>query len=111
MSQYTSIIATDADQSITIDATAAGLTLTLPAEYSVSQAFTGGRATVQVRTAPILYTLNGTAPTAADESTGLKLNIGDILVLTGLTEMRNLKMIRATGTSGAVFVTYEKKVR
>lgn len=108
MSEYSSILATDADESITVDATAAGKTLTLPAEYATSAR--GGRALIQVRTAPILYTLNGTAPTATDESTGTKLNVGDILILTGLIEMRNLKMIRATATSGAVFVHYEKKV-
>jgi len=108
MPSYSSIIATDADESISVTATAA--TLTLPAQFSSTGGSNAGRVTIQVRTAPILYTINGTAPTAADESTGIKLNVGDILILTTLACMRNLNMVRATGTSGAVFVQYEQRV-
>jgi histidine ammonia-lyase len=108
MPSYSSIVATDADQSISVSNTAA--TLTLPAEFASTGGSHSGRVTVQVRTAAILYTINGTAPTAADESTGIKLNVGDILILTTLAAMRNLKMIRASGTDGAVFVQYEKRV-
>jgi hypothetical protein len=108
MPQYGPIISTDADESIAVDATAR--TLTLPAEYATNGGRTGGRATIQVRTAAILYTINGTAPTATDESTGVKLNVGDLLILTNTQEMRNLKMIEATATDAAVFVQYEKKI-
>ena len=103
---YSAILATDADQSVAVSNSAA--TLTLPAHFS-SSGVTAGRVSIQVRTAPILYTLNGTAPTAADESTGKKLVPGDTLILTTLVEMRNLNMLRATGTDGAVFAVYEKR--
>ncbi len=112
MSSYSSIVAADADETISVAATAA--TLTLPSIFTKANRATkgpnGGRVTIQVRTAPILYTINGTAPSAADESTGIKLNVGDLLILTTLPEMDNLNMIRATSTTGAVFAQYERRV-
>ena len=105
--EYGPILATDADENIAVSSSA--VNLTLPAEFS-SKGVNSGKAVIQVRDAAILYTINGTAPTAADESTGNKLNVGDELVITSLSEMRNLNMIRATGTDGAVFVRYEKRI-
>ena len=108
MPSYTSITATDSDQNLAVSSTA--VALTLPAYFT----FTGGRVnhgrvTIQCRTAPVLFTLNGTAPTAADESTGTKLKVGSQLILTTLKEMRSIKFIRATGTDGAVFAFYEAR--
>lgn len=108
MPSYTSIVAADADRSDTISNTA--VTLTLPAYFTVSSGRVNhGRAVIQVRTAPILYTVNGTAPTAADESTGTKANIGDLIIITTLNEMRNFNAIRATGSDGAIFTYYQAR--
>ena len=112
MPSYSAILSTDADESISVTSTAGELTL--PAVFAAAarqaRGVSGGSATIQVRTAPILYTINGTAPTAADASTGIRLNIGDIIILTTFIEMDNLKMRRATDTDGAVFVQYERRV-
>lgn len=109
---YSAILATDADEPITVGG--AAVTLTLPSVFAAAdrktKGVTGGRVVIQVRTAPILYTLNGTAPTDSDASTGERLEVGDRLTLTTFAEMDNLKMIRATATSGAVFCTYERRV-
>lgn len=104
---YSSIRATDADQNIAVSSST--VTLTLPAHFSTN-GVNNGRAQIQVRTAAILYTKNGTAPTAATESTGTKLKVGDFLILETLEEMNLLNMIRATGVDGAVFVEYSKYV-
>ena len=106
MPNYSAILATDADQNIAIDATAR--TLTLPAYFSPNGST--GRAVILVRTAAVLFTTNGTAPTAADESTGDKASVGDRIITVGQVEMKNIKMIRATGVDAAVFVRYEKRV-
>ena len=107
MPNYSAILATDADENIAIDATAR--TLTLPAEFSSSGVKTG-QAIVQARTAAVLYTFNGTAPTSGDESTGVKINVGDVYTFEGLSILRNLKFIRATGSDGAIFVQYLKRI-
>ncbi len=107
MPTYASIIAADGDENITVAGTAA--TLTLPAQFSTSGGL-GGRAIAECRDAAILFTLNGTAPTDIDGSTGHRLGIGDVLILDTKQEMQNLKMIRETSVSGAVFVTYQTRV-
>ena len=107
MPGYSSILAADGDESISVTNTAASLTL--PAHFA-SSGVNAGRATIQCRTAPILFTLNGTAPTTEDASTGIRLEIGEKLVLSTLAEMRNLRMIRAIASNGAVFVIYERRV-
>lgn len=112
MAGYSAILSTDADESISVAGSAASLTLpaALAQANRATKGITGGRATIQVRTAPILFTLNGTAPTDSDAATGTRLEIGQRLVLTSLIEMDNLKMVRATSVSGAVFVFYERRV-
>ena len=107
MPSYSAIIESDAIEDISVTNTAGGLTL--PAYFSQTGK-TGGRARIQVRTADILYTIHGTAPTAADEATGHKLSVGQILILTTLAEMNNLSMVRATGTNGSVNVQYDKRI-
>ena len=103
---FSVLVAADGTQTLTVGAVA--VTLTLPAAYVATT--THGLAIIQVRTAPILYTLNGVAPIAADESTGTKVNAGETFQLDSIYEMQNLKMIRATATSGAVFVQYERHI-
>ncbi len=104
--KYSAIIATDADQTLAVSNSA--VQLTEPAYFS-GNGVTGGRARCQVRDAAVLVTTNGTAPTAADESTGTKINVGDFLILNRI-EIANANFIRATGTDGAMFITYEKLV-
>jgi hypothetical protein len=112
MASYSSIAATDADADLTVDATARSLTL--PSIFAAAdrqtKGVTGGRVTIQVRTAPILYTLNGTDPTAATLGTGTELFPGDLMILTTFAEMDALSMIRATSTSGKVFYFFERRV-
>lgn len=112
MASYSSILNADADANLAIDDTARGLTL--PSVFAKAdrqtKGVTGGRVTIQVRTAPVLYTLNGTAPTAADLTTGTELFPGDLLILTTLAEMDNVSLIRATSTSGVIFYFFERRV-
>lgn len=112
MPSYSAILATDGDENISVGGTVA--TLTLPTALNASarqtKGVTGGRATIRVRTAPILYTLNGTAPTDSDYTTGQELKVGELLVLTSFAEMDNFKAIRATATTAALYVQYERRV-
>ena len=111
MPSYTAILAADADANLAVSS--AAVQLTLPSIYSAAnrqKSVMSGRGTIQVRTAPVLFTLNGTAPTDADESTGTKLGVGDFLRLTTFAEMVNLNLIRATGSDGAVFYFFERRV-
>ena len=112
MPSYSAIVAADADESIAITSSAGELTL--PTVFSVAarqtRGVTGGRVTILVRTAAILWTINGTAPTAGDASTGDLLNVGDRLVLTTFPEMDNLKMRPATATDGAAFAVYQRRI-
>ena len=103
--EYSAILDEDANQSIVVSSSAVGLTL--PAYYS-TLGILGGQCRIQVRTAPILFTVNGFSPDLENEATGEKANIGDIIILDTLVEMRNINMCRATSTNGAVFVTYLK---
>ena len=104
---YSAILAADANENIEI--TDSVVQLTLPAYYS-STGIISGRCRIQVRTAAILFTPTGNAPTASNEATGEKANVGDVIILDTLVEMKNLNMVRATGTNAAVFVTYEKLI-
>jgi len=77
--------------SLTVDNTVGGVSL--PAACSGS---TG--AFMVLETAQIRFTLDGTAPTT---STGVLLEIGQNLTLTGSTQISNFKAIR-TGVSSGV---------
>ena len=81
------------------------VTLTLPTGFNQAN----GRAVIQVRTAAILFTLNGVDPTATDYTTGSEVRSGSSLTVYG-SEMGALKMIRATATSAEVHVRYETRV-
>jgi|TARA_Y100000310_G_scaffold33677_1_gene31841 hypothetical protein len=112
MNKYAAIADTDGDENISV--TDSATTLTLPSIFAAAdrqtKGVTGGRATIRVYKAPILFTRTGTAPTAADLSTGTPLWIGEVLVLTAFKDMDNLNMVRATGVNGAVYVYYERQV-
>lgn len=104
---YSAIAEADGDEEITVAGTAQ--TLTAPAEFTRNGSF-GGKAEIQCRTAALIFTLTGTGPTDQDATTGMTLDAGDILVLYTKTEIANLKMIRATGTSALVHVQYSKRI-
>lgn len=109
MPSYAPIISADADENVSVTASAGELTL--PAYFTATSGRVNhGRAILTVRTARILYTENGTAPTAADESTGTPADIGDQLIIPSKTGMTNFKARRATGTDGAFFVRYQKRI-
>lgn len=107
MPRYSAILATDGDQTLAVSNSDA--TLTLPAHYA-SSGVNDGRAVGLVRTAAILFTVNGTGPTAANEATGDKAGVGARVILEGLVEMRNFKAQRATSTDGAMYWRYEKRI-
>ena len=106
MIEYRAIAGATGEEDITVST--AVKTLTLPAVFTANT-IVQGRAQIQVRTAGVVYTINGVAPTAADASTGHTLAIGDILVVTG-SELAALKMIRSTGVDAAVHVRYERRI-
>ena len=108
MVQFSTILGTDGDQPLAVPNTA--VTLTLPAYFTSGTGVTQGKAIIQCRTAAVLFTLNGIAPTAADRTTGTQLAVEDQLILETLAEMQNVKFIRATGTDGALFIIYQKRV-
>ena len=80
---------------LSIDNTAAGIALTVPA--------TGMCAEIYVRTAAIVFTRDGTAPTA---TLGIQANAGDIIMLNSREELENFLAIRQGGTSATVDVEY-----
>lgn len=107
MPEYSAIQDADGDQTLAVSNSA--VQLTLPAWFS-SSGVSAGRVRIQVRTAAVLFAFHTGSLAAADESTGTKLNVGDALVLNTLSEMRNLNLIRATGTDGAIFAIYERRL-
>ncbi len=104
---YGAIVETDGDEVITVAGTA--VTLTLPAEYTRA-GVSDGRVTIGVGDAAIIYTTNGTAPVDQTEGPGRLRQVGDVIELTGLSQIRNFKAIRATGSSGKLSVQYEKRL-
>ena len=105
MAEYRAIEGATGEQDFTVSTTVK--TLTVPS--ALSNKIVMARAVIQVRTAGVIYTVNGVTPTAADASTGHTLAVDDILIVTG-SELGALKMIRSTGVDGAVHVRYERRV-
>ncbi len=68
-----------------------------------------GRILLQSRDADILFTLNGVSPVAQDPSTGTTMYFPATLVCEG-TEMRDLRMTRATGKNAHLHVRYETRL-
>lgn len=106
MSDFRALAGAAAEQDLTVST--AVITLTIPAAFTANT-IKLGRALLQVRTAGLIYTLNGVAPVAADFTSGQSLAIGDILQVTG-SELSALQMIRSTGTNSLVHVRYERRV-
>lgn len=107
MPTYSNIRGADADQNLAVSNTAVGLTL--PA-YATQTGASPMRARCQVRTAAVLFTTNQTDPTAANEATAQKANVGDFVTAYGVQEIKDISFIRATGTDGALFIIYERRV-
>jgi len=61
------------------------------------------RAFITVETAPCRIRFDGTAP---DSSTGHLLTDGDYITVEGEQNVANIKLIRTSGTSSEVMVTY-----
>ena len=104
---YSNIRGADADQNLPVSNTAVGLTL--PA-YATQTGASPMRARCQVRTAAILFTTNGIDPSAANEATAQKVNVGEFITAYGIQEMKDISFIRATGSDGAMFIIYEKRI-
>lgn len=71
------------------------VTLTVPAVAMVAE--------IYVRTAPIVFTRDGTDPTATK---GFQANVQDIIVLNSRDELDKFKAIRQGSTSATVDVEY-----
>jgi hypothetical protein len=94
-------------ETLTVDATAGGIGFTaskLRQQIGTSSQMTKAiEALLTVETAPIRFTTDGTAPTAA---IGHLLNAGDSVVVTGQGNLTRFKAFRTTGVSASVAVTY-----
>ena len=82
-------------EAITVSTTAIGITATVvdPGEATNASEGPAGTAFLTVETNSIRFTLDGTTPEAA---VGHLLAAGDSLIIRGLQNIRNLRMIRAT---------------
>ena len=85
-------------ESITVSSAALPLTANLADSYS--------DALITVETDAVRFWLDGTAPTA---SLGHKLDVGDVLVLTGRAELDGFRVIRVT-TDATLRVSYANMV-
>ena len=74
---------------------ASAVTLTVPNTAMVAE--------IYVRTAAIVFTRDGTTPTATK---GIQANVGDIILLNSREELENFSAIRQTSTSATVDVEY-----
>ena len=80
---------------LSIDNTAAGIALTVPRTAMCAE--------IYVRTAAIVFTRDGTAPTA---TLGIQANAGDIIMLNSREELENFRAIRQGGTNATLDVEY-----
>ena len=97
-------------EGITIDNTAGGKSLTA-AQYQQKLSDNDERLTdaryalITVETQPVRVNINP-AVTVTDTTNGIYCGIFDSLWLTNPTQIRDCRIIRATGSSGLVQVTY-----
>lgn len=95
-----------ASEALTIDSTAGGIAFT-----AATYAPTGGvpkrakRAFVTAETAQMRYTYDGTAPTS---TVGHILEAGQSITVEGYTNVSAFRAIRTGGTSGALYVSFER---
>ena len=94
-----------AAESLTINNTAGGVGFT--STYTRDGYIYAERAIVgPIEGGQIRYTLDGsTAPTT---TVGSLLEIGDVLIIEGASNIQNFKAIRTGSTSGTAFVEYER---
>jgi hypothetical protein len=93
---------TFARETITVAGTAVGVTAAT-ARTAFSDA--AKVAVLSVETAPIRFTVDGTAATT---SVGFLLNPGDTVTITGRGDIESLSMIRTTSTSASVQAAYAR---
>ena len=91
-------------QKITVDDTSGGVALTLPTILDGSLAPAVAFVTVESNTLRFRY--DGTAPTTTD---GHLVTAGGHFIIKGQDDIKKLRMIRTTGASAVVQVTYEKE--
>jgi hypothetical protein len=72
--------------------------------FSAANIDTADRALISVDTQPVRFRYDGGVPTAAE---GHYLESGDTHMIEGNQNIRNLQLIRATGTDGFVAITLE----
>lgn len=84
---------------LTVDSTAGGVSLTIPA---------GARSvTMRLETAQIRWTVDP-AGTTVSATVGEPLEVGDVLTVSGDTDMRNFRAIRTGGVSGTIHAHFYK---
>ena len=88
-------------ETLTVSDTAKALTQQIYSAHNGLETCT--KATIMVETAPIRYRVDGSDPTA---SVGLLANAGDVLTLTGATELRLFRAIRSTAADATISVDY-----
>ena len=71
------------------------VTLTVPADAMVAE--------IYVRTAPIVFTRDGTTPTA---TLGMQANVDDIILLNSRDELDRFQAIRQSGVSATIDAEY-----
>lgn len=71
------------------------VSLTVPAGATVAE--------IYVRTAPLVFTRDGTAPTSTK---GIQANVGDLIVLNSRDECVKFKAIEQTSTDSAIDVEF-----
>lgn len=69
--------------------------LTIPTAAMTAEIF--------VRTAPLVFTRDGTDPTS---TAGIQANVGDIIVLNSRDELDQMRMIEQTSTDASVDIEY-----
>lgn len=92
-------------EQVTVDATSGGVGLT-STKYAPVGTPPMNQVRISVDTASIKITEDGTAPTA---SLGDTFDAGDIFMVTGVNSLRKLRMIRTSGTSAVLNVTYYRQ--
>ena len=93
-----------ANETVTIDNTAGGITLTA-GTHSVSGRPNAQVALLTLEAGQIRFTLDGTAPTT---TAGHIMDIGDVVTLKSSNEVRRWKGIRTGATSGTLIASYAR---
>lgn len=93
-------------ESLTIDATAGGIPLTVAKYLDVTTSkVLADYAIATIETADIRFTIDGTSPTA---SVGHPLEAGRVMLLENYDELQKFRGFRSTSVSGNLKVTYFK---